>query len=169
MLGQPYLGSEGKVLDPNLVYTVGRIKVSLTVLPEPNFMEAKQLQYEIQTQYMNSYDASSILGIQANCLARITGSIFLIEGVRRNNLPDNTPKLNIGLQLKFPKNNEELTGYMRKVGSIWLYSQKAIKLIQSYYEYCPKIFELISSCTSKDIYFESDLFLIVLVEPLYVI
>lgn len=104
-----------------------------------------------------------------------------MQGEKRSNLPESTPKLNIGLQLKFVKNvcikvlylfvflleiifysflyqNEEIVGYTKKVGSQWLYSDLAIELINSYCDEYPEIVEQLSKRNNFDLFFEADLF-----------
>lgn len=52
---------------------------------------------------MNSFQAAAAVGIQMKCLGRVTGTVLVIAGPRRKELPENVSKINIGLQFKFPK------------------------------------------------------------------
>lgn len=123
MVSTMYYGSKGLVVDPSPVKTCGRIKsninyisestvyiykfisflVSLTVHPEPDFTIARSIQNSSMSRYDNAYNAASQIGISGGVLSVITGSFFVVFGDKRFPLPDNTPKANIGLQLKFPK------------------------------------------------------------------
>lgn len=64
------------------------------------------MQASTNEDYMNSYTAASKIGLRSNVFARITGSIFLFPGKRgaSNEMPNEKLKsVNVGLQLKFPK------------------------------------------------------------------
>ncbi|KAL4710436.1 hypothetical protein ACJJTC_008838 [Scirpophaga incertulas] len=78
----------------------------------------------------------------------------------RHNLPtESLPKLNVGLNLKFNKKNLEVSGYTRRCQTTltWLYSERCIKLIRTYYEKYPDVIEALSKNMQRDIFFESDL------------
>lgn len=124
-LGSPYFGSEGTVLNPLLVYECGRLKgitaliyctsfliisflnnlisVNITVLPEPDFTVARLLQHKLERDYVNSFQAGATVSLQMRVLGRVTGTVFVVAGARRKELPENVSKVNIGLQFKFPK------------------------------------------------------------------
>lgn len=70
---------------------------------EPDLSAAKRIQEENSTNFINSYTASISIGLHSSVFSLITGSFIIVRGERRFPLPDNTPKANIGLQLKFPK------------------------------------------------------------------
>uniref|UniRef100_A0A1I8N9Q4 5'-3' exoribonuclease 1 n=1 Tax=Musca domestica TaxID=7370 RepID=A0A1I8N9Q4_MUSDO len=160
-VGNPYYGSEGVVMNPLLVYECGRLKVNITVLPEPNFSEAKYMQSQLEKDYINSYQAASQIGIQIKCLARLTGPVLVVKGARRpkSDLPDNLAKINIGLQFKYFKSQEELVGYTRRMYNQWFMSSKAIKLIEDYIERFPMVIEYLSSTSERsELLFEEDIF-----------
>lgn len=77
--------------------------MSIEYYSEPNLESAKRLQEENSTNFINSYSASSSIGMHSNVFNLVTGSFIVVRGEKRFPLPDNTPKANIGLQLKFPK------------------------------------------------------------------
>ncbi|XP_013116160.2 5'-3' exoribonuclease 1 [Stomoxys calcitrans] len=160
-VGNPYYGSEGVVMNPMLVYECGRLKVNITVLPEPNFAEAKYIQNQLENEYIPSHQAAVQIGIQIKCLARLTGSVLVVKGARRpkSDLPNNLAKINIGLQFKYFKSNEELVGYTRRIHNQWFMSSKAIALVQSYVEKFPLIIEYLSTSNDRsDLLFEQDIF-----------
>lgn len=159
MLANPYYGGYGEVTDVNCYEKNGRVKVMLTVTHEPDFTAVQKLHNKTQGSYMNPYQTAAALSISENVFNRITGTVLVIAGSKRQISSDGTPKMNIGLQLKFPKANEELAGYTKK-DRIWLYSEKVINVVQEYYCKFPVVFEVLgrSSKNGNDIYFESDFF-----------
>ena len=71
---------------------------------------------------------------------------------------DQSIKVNVGLNLKFSKRNEEVPGYTRKEkGNFWLYSHLAVDLVRSYMNFCPELFTFITS-HNEPFYFIEDLF-----------
>ena len=157
MLSNPYYGSFGEVIDTSNFEKNGRIKVLLTVPAEPDLLKAMDMHGRIQGGYMNAYQTAAMIGINNNVLSRITGTVLMIAGMKRQ-ISDGTSKINIGLQLKFPKQNEELVGYTKKENA-WFYSEKVVTLVQEYYRRFPKLFFLLERHSgANDIYYESDLF-----------
>lgn len=158
MLTNPYYGAFGEVVDVNCYEKTGRIKVLLTVPQEPSFEDIYELHERNEGSYLNAYNLSAALNISENVINRITGSVLVIAGNKRM-VTEGTSKVNIGLQLKFPKQNEELAGYTKK-DRMWFYSEKATKLIEEYYSKYPSVFAVLGRNTGgNDIYYESDFFL----------
>ena len=159
MLASSYYGAFGEVVDVNCFEKTGRVKVALTVPEEPDFSSVVTVHEITQGSYMAPYDAAAKLSITDNVLNRITGTVLVIPGNKREVSKDGQQKLNIGLQLKFPKLNEEVAGYTKKE-RFWLYSEKVINLVQEYYCKFPVVFEVLGkrSGNGNDIYFESDFF-----------
>lgn len=89
--------------DPMIITPNFSIAVNIEHYTEPDLAPAKQLQEENSTNFINSYTASSSIGMHASVFSLVTGSFIIVRGEKRFPLPDNTPKANIGLQLKFPK------------------------------------------------------------------
>lgn len=162
MLANPYYGSFGEVVDVNCYEKTKRVKVMLTVPVEPEFNKLIDQHEKIKSSYLNSYQTAQTLSISENVFNRITGTVLVIPGNKRQITSEDTSKQNIGLQLKFPKANEELVGYSKKDsrGRLWLYSEKVIGLVQDYYCKFPSVFEVLGKKTgnTNDIYFESDFF-----------
>lgn len=159
MLSTPYYGSQGTVVDPTIVKLCNRIKVNLTIYSEPDFNKVWDIHQSSKYKYINTYNAAAAIGISNHLLSRITGSIFIIPGGKRQFNSESTQKLNVGLQLRFSKNNEEVTGYTRKLGQ-WFYSPMAIELIRNYAERFPNLFTALSNVTesAKFVFFETELF-----------
>lgn len=159
MMTNPYYGAFGEVTDVDCAEKNGRVKVMLTVPQEPSFSGVRKLHEKSLGAYSNSYQTAATLGVGENVFNRITGTVLVIAGIKRDTSSEATPKINIGLQLKFPKNNEEVAGYTKK-DRIWLYSAKVIDIVQEYYCKFPVVFEVLGRKTGggNDIFFESDFF-----------
>lgn len=71
--------------------------------PQPNFSDAKSNYYNEGNAYMNSYNAASQIGMNNRLFSKITGTVLIVPGQRRFPISEKTSKVNVGLQLKFPK------------------------------------------------------------------
>ncbi|KAH8294459.1 hypothetical protein KR018_007499, partial [Drosophila ironensis] len=157
-IGKPYFGSEGTVLDPQLVYSCGRIKVNLRVQQEPNVQAARLFQEDRDRDFVNTYEACRQLKINGRALGRITGTILVVLGPRREKM-ENVAKHNIGLQLKYPRQNEERAGYCCRSGNQWLYSSLALELIREYCENFTEVVHFFSANNDRfDYIFEQDIY-----------
>lgn len=87
---------------------------------------------------------------------RVTGSIFVSTSPKFQSTED-TNKINIGLNLKFSKKNQEIPGYTKRDGTLWFYSDKAIQLVKQYSEYCPRLFEYLNG-HNENVYYVEDIF-----------
>lgn len=74
--------------------------MSTTAHPTPDFSKAKQSHQEELRGYMNSFTASSQIGMTPHMFNRITGVVFVYAGPKRYPVSDADKKINIGLQLK---------------------------------------------------------------------
>lgn len=177
MMNGSYYGSQGIVVDPKLAH--GRLKgtkrvliflrvklilftfllsVSLYVRPQPDFSEARRLQYDEGDSYVNSYNAAASIAVDTRLFNRITGTFLIVTGEKRFPLSDSVPKTNIGLQLKSPKHNEQVSGYTRYKNRQWLYSTAAVNVVDRYRSRFPTLFRLIQrNLTSNEPIFESEL------------
>ncbi|KAI4476699.1 hypothetical protein M0802_014829, partial [Mischocyttarus mexicanus] len=127
MLGHPHYGAMGEIIEPRANMNSNRVKVSVKVVTEPDLTTVKQAYTESKTQYIYGSTAAQRLGISSHLLSRITGTIY----IEQDNLKE---YINIGLNLKFNKRNEEVPGYTKKEYGYgqWLYSKRAIELIRDY-------------------------------------
>ncbi|XP_068209934.1 5'-3' exoribonuclease 1-like isoform X1 [Palaemon carinicauda] len=165
MLGQPYYGCLGEVIEINPSHK-GRIRVVMTDLGEPNFEVVRRKQDEVDTKYMPGYIAAQKVGISTHLLARLTGTVFLLPPSSDNpGELDMKNRLNIGLNLKNNKRSEEVVGYTRKVQdanggkTIWLYSPKTVESIMEYQSKFPEIFDHLSEQKGdKDIFYQDEVF-----------
>ncbi|XP_063223399.1 5'-3' exoribonuclease 1 isoform X2 [Bacillus rossius redtenbacheri] len=156
MIGPPHYGAKGEVME-NVNVQQGRIKVKMSVTQEPDLSALEKLHLKNFQSFMNSNTAAQKLGISAHLLSRVTGSIFVARGVEGSN-PESQKKFNIGLNLKFNKKNEEVPGYTRKDGQVWLYSHKAVELVKDYIHEFPELFEYLAQNTGNDVFYENQLF-----------
>lgn len=155
-----YYGSSGEVMDTLNFDKTGRIKVNLTVFSEPNFNKARELLENVNAGYMNSYQAACLASISVNAFNRVTGNVPVIPGSKRD-VNKNATRINIGLNLKYTKQNEEVIGYTKRFNEkSWLYSEKVVHIIVNYYNRLPKLFQILTELdnNSGGMIFEGDLF-----------
>lgn len=57
--------------------------------------------------------------------------------------PHGEQKVNVGLNLKFNKKNEEVPGYTKRTEKEWLYSAAVEELLAEYLERCVCVFEVV--------------------------
>ncbi|XP_026751467.1 5'-3' exoribonuclease 1 isoform X2 [Galleria mellonella] len=148
-----YYGCLATVIDSESIRS-GRIKVQVQERAEP----APALP-AAAAPYRAAHHAAAACGISTQMLSRITGTVLVVTG-ERNDLPTETMnKINIGLNLKFNKKNQEVTGFTRrcKVTNAWLYSDRCIELVKSYAQNFPELFNRLAMTLGRDIFFEGDL------------
>ncbi|CAH2229155.1 jg20768 [Pararge aegeria aegeria] len=132
----------------------GRIKVTVqeSVEPTPTVHAAA-------SPYRSAHHAAAACGLSTHTLSRITGTVLVVMG-ERNDLPTETQnKVNVGLNLKFNKKNQEVSGYTRrcKLTNAWLYSERCIELVKAYVRQFSDLFDKLIYSMNNDIFFESDL------------
>ncbi|KAF7403530.1 hypothetical protein HZH68_006324 [Vespula germanica] len=151
MLGHPHYGAMGEVIGSKTSINSGRIKIYVKVVIEPDLTVVKQAYAESKIQYIYGSTAAQRLGISSHLLSRITGTIYIMQ----NNINE---IINVGLNLKFNKKNEEIPGYTKKENGQWLYSTKAVDLIRDYMAKCPSLFERLAQNITNDVFNEDELF-----------
>ena len=52
----------------------------------------------------------------------------------------------------------QIPGYTRKDGTVWLYSNKAVSLVQNYMQEFSELFEHLAKHTGNDVFYEYDVF-----------
>ncbi|XP_047526859.1 5'-3' exoribonuclease 1 isoform X3 [Vanessa atalanta] len=132
----------------------GRIKVCVRERPEP-----RPRAQPAACAYRAAHHAAAACGISTQMLSRITGTVLVVLG-ERNDLPtEGQSKVNVGLNLKFNKKNQEVSGYTRrcKLSNSWLYSERCVSLVKNYAQQFPDLFDKLAYSPSCDVYFESDL------------
>lgn len=162
MLGQPHYGCMGEVIEIDSSHK-GRIRVAMTVAVEPNLDPIIQKQDYHEERYMNSYECAQQLGISSNLVARLTGIIFMLPPVGPDKMAEieQRNKINIGLNLKNNKKNEEVSGYTQKCQerNTWLYSSKCVEALREYQEKFPAVFSYLAlNLGRRDEYYQDDIF-----------
>ncbi|KAM7013423.1 5'-3' exoribonuclease 1 [Passerculus sandwichensis] len=155
MLGSPYYGCMGEVLDSHDVIPEGRIRVVFNIPCEPQLDTLIQNQHKYSVKYNPAYILASRLGVSGYLVSRFTGSIFIGRGSKKN--PHGDHKANVGLNLKFNKKNEEVPGYTKKVGNEWMYSSAVEQLLAEYLERVPELFNYVAKNSQEDICYEDDI------------
>ncbi|XP_031621171.1 5'-3' exoribonuclease 1 [Contarinia nasturtii] len=157
LMNKGYYGCQSTILDEH--FYNGRIKLTTTAHPVPDFTTAKQLYEHELHGYVNAWIAGSQSGVSSHLFNRITGIVFIYYGERRYPVSDNDKKINVGLQFKHFKQNEEVPGYTKSFNNQWLYSQETINVVQSYAMKFPQLFQLMNKQgkAQSDPIFESDL------------
>lgn len=155
MLGTPFYGCQGNVID-NVTLKNGRLKVTMNELTEPDMEQVKKVAYSIK--YMPAHVAATKLSITSHLMSRITGSIFVVTKDQEDKKPNNQNKINIGLNLKLNKRNEEIPGYTKKNENQWLYSSRVIDVVRQYMDKFHQVFEYIQANVGNDVYTELELF-----------
>uniref|UniRef100_UPI00398EEF20 5'-3' exoribonuclease 1 isoform X2 n=1 Tax=Pristiophorus japonicus TaxID=55135 RepID=UPI00398EEF20 len=155
MMGTPYYGCMGEVQDSSDVIQDGRIRVVFNVPCEPQLDGIIQNQHKYSTKYNPGYVLASRLGVTGYLVSRLTGSLFIGRGTKKN--PFGEQKMNVGLNLKFNKKNEEVPGYTKKVGNEWLYSSAVELILSEYLERFPELISYIAKNSQEDLYYEDNI------------
>ncbi|XP_008211726.2 5'-3' exoribonuclease 1 [Nasonia vitripennis] len=153
MLGYPNYGSIGQVKSVN--FRQQRVVVSLTVTEEPIFTSTEDFFVKNNNDYMSPSTIAKSLSINSTLINRITGSLLVAEDT------DKFGELkyhDIGLRIKFPKQQKELFGYSHKKDTFWYYSQKAVQLLQNYTEKFPDLFVNLNKNVTSSTFTVSELF-----------
>lgn len=143
MIGQPNYGCQATVLKIDKEHK-GRIQLSVIEPMEPNLSGVKKKQQDQREHYFPGFKAAQKLGISSHLLSRLTGSIFVIKGPREAEI-EYSSKVNVGLNLKNNKRNEEVCGFTKRShDNSWLYSFKTVDTLREYMEKCPELFDYMS-------------------------
>lgn len=155
MVGNPYYGAMGEVQDSSDVISEGRVRVVFSVPCEPQLDALIQNQHKYSVKYSPGYVLASRLGITGYLVSRFSGSIFIGRGSKKN--PHGEQKVNVGLNLKFNKKNEEVPGYTKRTEKEWLYSAAVEELIAEYLERFSEVFDHVARNSHDDIFYEDDI------------
>ncbi|XP_066586581.1 5'-3' exoribonuclease 1-like isoform X2 [Prorops nasuta] len=135
MIGRSYYGSMVEVYDNEHYSTSGKVKISATVIEEPNLNKIKFTQLCHKTQYVNGFKISHRLGIKSHVVNLFTGDLRIADK------DSNFEIHNVGLNLKWNKQNKEVHGYSKKLKGRWLYSERVFKILDKYMIEWPELFE----------------------------
>ncbi|CAM9801963.1 unnamed protein product [Lampetra planeri] len=155
MLGTPHYGCQGEILDSSDIIPEGRIRVMFTVPYEPNLQPVIQNQHRFAVRYSPGYVLANRLAISGHVLSRITGTLLVAKGSRK--CPKGDQKCNLGLNLKFNRKNEEVSGYTKRVENEWLYSAATELLLGQYVERFPEFFKYLASNSQSDMFYEDEI------------
>ncbi|XP_048018576.1 5'-3' exoribonuclease 1 isoform X2 [Megalobrama amblycephala] len=155
MVGNPYYGAMGDVQDSSDVISEGRVRVVFSVPCEPQLDALIQNQHKYSVKYCPGYVLASRLGITSYLVSRFSGSIFIGRGSKKN--PHGEQKVNVGLNLKFNKKNEEVPGYTKRTEKEWLYSAAVEELLAEYLERFSEVFDYVARNSHDDVFYEDDI------------
>ncbi|KAJ3594424.1 hypothetical protein NHX12_003731 [Muraenolepis orangiensis] len=156
MVGHPYYGAMGEVLDSSDVIKEGRVRVVFNVPQEPQLEAVIHNQHKYSVRYSPGYMLASRLDCTSYLVSRFSGSIFIGRGSKRNPCGEQI-KANVGLNLKFNKRNEEVPGYTRRTEKEWLYSSAVEDLLAEYLDRFSEVFDLVSRNSHDDVFYEDDI------------
>ncbi|KAJ7394677.1 5'-3' exoribonuclease 1 [Desmophyllum pertusum] len=155
MLASPYYGASGEVIEIDVKQS--RVRVQLHVPVEPDISSVIDRHQALTLHYLPAYVVAKKLGITPNLLSRITGS-FLISHGSSTDASGGGKKLDIGLNMKFSKQNKEVLGFARRTEEGgWTFSPTARKTIAEYLKKFPQLFESLARMPSNDRCFAKDL------------
>ncbi|XP_063710397.1 5'-3' exoribonuclease 1-like isoform X2 [Symsagittifera roscoffensis] len=169
LIGSSYYGEEATVVECT---PQGSVKFEFYQKVEPNFENIINKKDTWATMYFSQREVADRLRISPLLVGRITGSIFVLPPPEEKEKDDKNSDgkqggggldqgwcVNIGLNLKFTRSNEEVMGYTKRVnnednlhhgGGGWLYSEKCMAVIQEYMDTFPDMFALLMKNPSAD-------------------
>ncbi|XP_025419892.1 5'-3' exoribonuclease 1 isoform X2 [Sipha flava] len=136
-LDPPFFGCQSIVVGE---YISSRVKIDIMLEPEPYYHNLKEYLENFSTEFFYASAAASKLSINTHLVAKITGTILLMVESYEDR---NEKKINIGMNLKSNKRNEEVVGYTKKFENTWMYSQKTIDLLDEYIQRFPEIINVL--------------------------
>lgn len=161
MLGQPNYGCQGEVLQVSKEHK-GRVQIKFVEPQEVNLGPVFRVKDELSVRYYPGFRAAQMLGVSSHLLSRITGTIFISKSPKGAE-SDRASRINVGLNLKLNKKNEEVAGFTQKrtTDSNWYYSDRALTDIGEYMRMFPDLFQYLgtSDNVSHDMYQVEDVFL----------
>ncbi|XP_046669351.1 5'-3' exoribonuclease 1 isoform X2 [Homalodisca vitripennis] len=151
-LEPPSYGAMGTVVEGSKNQ---RVRVFFTYESEPNTEHMKNSVKRRAPRYMPGNQVAHNLGLSPHVLSRITGTIYILSENQESDY-----KLNIGLNLKFNKRNEEVVGYTKRdrVLGNWTYSHKAEEEVEEYMVVFPEVFEYLDEAKGSEDVRAKDLF-----------
>ncbi|KAH8038778.1 hypothetical protein HPB51_003262 [Rhipicephalus microplus] len=130
MIGSPHYGCSGTVVDAKPENRAGRIMIKFKVPSEPSLDGIIRNERNLcQVHYMNAHQMSQQLGVNAQFVSRITGTVYIQMNSRE---AEAASLVNVGLHLKFNKTSEEIPGYSKRTNDAWLYSTKCLQVLKEY-------------------------------------
>lgn len=157
MLGYPYYGSMGEVVDNDTEAYKGKIIIKFSIPAEPNlFSVIKNKRNLSSVHYAPGYILAQQLGLKNMFVSRLTGT-FLVQTNSKESISPN--RVNVGLNLKFNAKNEEVHGFSKKgEDGKWLYSDNVLKTLSEYVKKFPDFVEKLNSLVKEDVVYLEDLY-----------
>nr|CAB3267808.1 5'-3' exoribonuclease 1 [Phallusia mammillata] len=135
-LGVPHYGCYGQVVQAK----ESNATVKFQVPEEPDFSKVLSQSSKLSS-YQPSWRLASTIGISNFLFCRITGSIYIFYPPTR--------KWNVGLNLRFSKENSGIAGFSKKSNNEWLYSEAVGSVLREYLERFPKVFSYLQRVLSR--------------------
>ncbi|XP_044268734.1 5'-3' exoribonuclease 1 isoform X2 [Tribolium madens] len=145
-LSNPYYGSQGTIVDSTESLKNNYLTVSLSVTTEPDLTQAQNID-KLNKNYLSLANSACQLAMSNYVFSRITGSLF----VQTRNNEGLLKTVNIGLNMKFSKKNQETPGYTRKIENVWFYSDKAVGLVREYVNRFPEVFNFLARSSNDEL------------------
>ncbi|XP_054713916.1 5'-3' exoribonuclease 1-like [Uloborus diversus] len=156
ILSPIYYGCMGTVFDCDVTKNKGFVVVDVELTSEPDLQSVIHNEEELKSeQYMPSYIAAQQLGLDSHFISRLTGT-FLIQTTPKGSTKPNC--VNIGLNLKFNRKNEEVQGFSKKKDNHWLYSAEAVKTLNLYLSLFAEFFEKLYRHKNDDVVYLEDIY-----------
>lgn len=156
VLSQPYYGSRGTIISAALGKADSSVTLDLEVVSEPDLMPIYMMRDSyVSEEYMPGYVAGQQLGIESSFVSHLFGTVLVQTSPRGSGHPN---RVNVGLNLKFNRKNEEVLGFTKKVENTWLYSKKAVNLLNDYFRQFPDFLDNLHPYIKKDTIHLEDLY-----------
>ncbi|XP_043213031.1 5'-3' exoribonuclease 1-like, partial [Amphibalanus amphitrite] len=159
--------SMGKVIE---VTERGRVRLDVTLTPEPDFSAVQRKEARLAATYFPGYVVAQKLGITSHLVSRLTGCLLLEPGggARANGASnivgeledariDRDAKFNCAIEIKHNKKNEEMPGYSRRKDGQWMYSGRLIDVLREYMSLFPELIEFLGRNTEGFKFKEGDI------------
>ncbi|GMS83510.1 hypothetical protein PENTCL1PPCAC_5685, partial [Pristionchus entomophagus] len=110
--------------------------------------------YKFSLQWCDGYVTMRQTALDKGLIARLTGTVFLMDCTQEELTKDGSfrpQKLNIGLNLKLSKRNEETPDYAKRTKEgYWIYSILTVRALSEYKTRFPEIFKYLEKNNSMD-------------------
>nr|XP_039266984.1 5'-3' exoribonuclease 1-like isoform X1 [Styela clava] len=138
MLGQPHYGCRGKVLE----VSQGMASIEFETPAEPDIESVIRQRHKLSSSYYPGWELGSRLGVSSYLISRITGTIFVFYPANR--------KWQIGLSLRFSKDNCGIAGYTRLDNREWRYSEAVDKVLRQYMKNFPEVLTYLQTAIKRN-------------------
>ncbi|XP_065560994.1 5'-3' exoribonuclease 1-like [Artemia franciscana] len=144
IMTKDFYGAPARVLE-HLENEKGKIRVEMGNHPLPRFKKDWE-----NEDYAKGFVLARELGISSHLLSRLTGTVYIVTG--------NQKKINVGLNLKNNKLQEEVPGWTRKIDGDWRYSYATQGAIEDMIIKFPEFIDHVGNNCGADIYKANEIF-----------